>query len=158
MEWRLSRKVVPVGAVFLWVSGILLTPTSDGGVYIIELQVVDDDGDTDSETEEIEVGHVLSEAIINHGPNPVPSEGCIFWFNLPNDTRNALLRIYDVDGRPLFEVSIEPNQRRYPTLGRWEPRGTNGDKLGSGLYVYRLKVEHGGSITWSDIHKLVIDR
>jgi len=33
-----------------------------------------------------------------------------------------------------------------------------GDKLGSGPYMYRLKVEHGGSVSWSDIGKLVVDR
>lgn len=103
-------------------------------------------------------GTIPSANIVNHGPNPVPSEGCIFWFDLPSDAQSALLRVYDVDGRPLVEAEIDPNQARYPTVGRWEPRDANGNKLGSGLYMYRLKVERGGSVTWSDIHKLVVDR
>jgi len=132
---------------------------SDGGLYAVELQVVDDSGETHSSTKEIQIGHVLSEDLINHGPNPVPPEGCIFWLDLPDDASEATLKVYDLDGKPLYEADIDPNRGRHPTTGRWETRDANGHKLGSGFYMYKLKVEHtDGSVTWSDIHKMVIDR
>ena len=104
-------------------------------------------------------GTVPLTAVLNHGPNPVPSEGCIFWFDLPDDTQSALLRIYDVVGRPLFETEIAPDQNRYPSFGRWKPKDVNDHKLGSGFYMYRLKIKRlDGSLNWSGIHKMVIDR
>jgi len=132
---------------------------SQGGAYTVELKVIDDGGLTDSTTEEIEIGSVSPEALINHGPNPVPPEGCIFWLDLPDDASEATLKVYDVDGRPLDEANISSAQGRYPTTGRWQPRDANGHKLGSGYYMYRLKVDHtDGSITWSDIQKMVVER
>ncbi|MBS3788188.1 hypothetical protein KGY79_08360 [Candidatus Bipolaricaulota bacterium] len=132
---------------------------SQGGAYRVELKIVDEYDVTDSTTEEIKIGSVSPEALINHGPNPVPSEGCIFWLDLPDDASGATLKVYDVDGRPLAEADIGSGQGRHPTTGRWQPRDANGHKLGSGFYMYKLKVEHtDGSVTWSDIQKMVVDR
>ena len=60
------------------------------------------------------VGTVPEEAVINHGPNPVPPEGCIFWLNLPDDAVEATLKIFDVDGALL--VGIPPVSYTHLTL------------------------------------------
>ncbi|MCF7890161.1 cadherin domain-containing protein [Candidatus Bipolaricaulota bacterium] len=104
-------------------------------------------------------GTLPGEDLINHGPNPVPDEGCDFWLDLPEEASGATLRIYDVDGKPLYEVDLDANQSRYPSTGRWNPQDENGSKLDTGVYIYRVRVKgDNGSDRWSEVHRLVLDR
>lgn len=82
------------------------------------------------------LGVVPTGAVISHGPNPVPPEGCIFWLNLPENAVMATLKIFAVDGAELVSVPLDPKADRYPETGRWIPRDTQGRPLGSGLYLY----------------------
>ena len=104
-------------------------------------------------------GSIEGERMINHGPNPVPEEGCIFWLDLPDTATGATLTIYGIDGKPLYRANLDEDQLRYPSAGRWKPRDRIGQKLGSGVYLYRLKVKNGrGSSISTETHKLAIDR
>ncbi len=77
-------------------------------------------------------------AAVNHGPNPVPAEGCVFWFNLPDGARSAKLLIYNVVGRLVAEIPLDPATTRHPPTGRWRPVDKNGIPLANGPYVYVL--------------------
>jgi len=81
---------------------------------------------------------VRHEAAVNHGPNPVPAEGCVFWFNLPAGARSVKLLVYNVAGRLVAEVSLDAATTRYPAAGRWRPVDKNGIPFANGPYVYVL--------------------
>ena len=96
---------------------------------------------------------------INHGPNPVPPEGCIFWLNLPDDAVEATLKIFDVDGALLVSIPLDPTADRYPETGRWTPQDAQGRLLGTGLYLYLVEIVHAdGTVTRSPVQKIVIQR
>ena len=104
-------------------------------------------------------GFVPAFHFVNHGPNPVPSEGCIFWLNLPDDVVEATLKIFDVDGAELVNILLDPTADRYPAAGRWIPEDAQGRLLGTGLYLYLVEMEHAdGTVTYSKAQKMVIQR
>ncbi|MFB6290592.1 MAG: PKD domain-containing protein [Candidatus Bipolaricaulia bacterium] len=129
------------------------------GTYSVGLQVVDAGGNTDSTTRDVNVDKYASNSVVTNGPNPVGEEGCIFWIELPGDTNGGTLKIYDVAGKPIYVADLNGGQNRFPSSGRWKPKTDSGNKLGPGIYFYRLRVEDDdGSTWWSEIHKLVVDR
>ncbi|MCK4393026.1 hypothetical protein KAX17_08985 [Candidatus Bipolaricaulota bacterium] len=96
---------------------------------------------------------------VNHGPNPVPAEGCIFWLDLPDDTVDVTLKIFDIDGAELVSILLDPTADRYPAAGRWLPEDDLGRLLGTGLYLYLVEIEHtDGIVTCSPVQKMVIQR
>ena len=104
-------------------------------------------------------GVVHPSQFINHGPNPVSPEGCIFWLDLPDDTVDATLKIFDIDGALLVSIPLDPMADRYPETGRWIPKDDQGRLLGTGLYLYLVEIEHtDGNVTCSPIQKMVIQR
>ena len=74
-------------------------------------------------------------------PNPVGNDGGIFFYNLPSGTREARIVIFDITGRPLIEIPLDVNGRRYPATGRWNPVDKNGIPLANGPYIYVLIVD-----------------
>jgi len=106
-----------------------------------------------------ETGIIPPDKMINHGPNPVPAEGCIFWLNLPDDTADATLKIFDIDGATLVSLPVDATDDRYPAAGRWLPEDDQGRLLGTGLYLYLVMIEHtDGTVTYSKAQKMVIQR
>ncbi len=102
---------------------------------------------------------LLGVELISYGPNPVLSQGCVFWLNLPDDTLGATLKIFDIDGAELLGICLDPSVDRYPQTGRWLPQDDQGRLLGSGLYLYVVEIKHtDGATTYSFIHKMVIGR
>lgn len=104
-------------------------------------------------------GTIPSAKVVNHGPNPVPPEGCIFWFDLSDDTSSATLKIFDVDGVLLVSASLGSIADRYPTTGRWLPQDDQGRLLGTGLYLYIVEIEHtDGTVSYSPAQKMMIQQ
>ena len=102
---------------------------------------------------------LLGVELISYGPNPVPSQGCVFWLNLPDDTSRATINIFDINGAGLVDIPLDPVANRYPQTGRWLPQDDQGRLLGSGLYLYVVEIKHtDGATTYSFIHKMVIGR
>ena len=96
---------------------------------------------------------------INYGPNPVPSQGCVFWLDLPDDTLGATVKIFDIDGAELLEICLDPSIDRYPQTGRWLPQDDQGRPLGTGLYLYVVEIKHtDGTTTYSPAQKMVIQQ
>lgn len=75
---------------------------------------------------------------ISVAPNPVGSDGVIFFYNLPNSVREAKIVIFNIAGSPLIEIPLDTNSRRYPAAGRWKPVDANGIPLANGPYIYVL--------------------
>jgi hypothetical protein len=92
-------------------------------------------------------------------PHPVPAAGAIFWLNLPAETVSVTLKIFAVDGRLLVSIELDPMARRYPAVDRWRLEDGQGRRLGSGLYIYLVKIVDGeGRTTVSPAQRMVIDR
>jgi squalene-hopene/tetraprenyl-beta-curcumene cyclase len=72
------------------------------------------------------------------GPNPVGADGCAFFYILPDGVRRAVVLIFDVTGRKVAEISLDPTAARYPATGRWYPVNVHGVPLANGPYVYVL--------------------
>ncbi len=94
--------------------------------------------------------------VVVHGPNPVPEEGCIFWFDLPEDSDGAKLILYNHEGREVFTEELSPGQERFPGSGRWEPISKGGEVLPEGFYLYRVKIVKPEGVSWSEVGRMVI--
>ena len=77
-------------------------------------------------------------ATVNIGPNPVPSSGCVFWFSIPDYSASASLKVFNIAGRLMFEAALEPNLKRFPSIGTWNPVDQDEVPLANGPYVYVL--------------------
>ena len=131
------------------------------GEYKVKILVEDPGGLTaEGVSDTFTINNVLLDiTLITHGPNPIPSQGCVFWLNLPDDTLAATLNIFDIDGAGLVDIPVDPTANRYPQTGRWLPQDDQGRLLGSGLYLYVVEIKHtDGTTTYSSIHKMVINR
>jgi len=131
------------------------------GEYKVKIVVEDPAGLTAKQTSDsFTINNVLLDiTLITHGPNPVPAEGCIFWLNLPDDTLDATITMFDIDGAGLVDILLDPVASRYPLTGRWLPQDEKGRLLGTGLYLYVVKIEHtDGTTTYSPVHKMVIEQ
>ncbi|MCF7890548.1 lamin tail domain-containing protein [Candidatus Bipolaricaulota bacterium] len=95
--------------------------------------------------------------LVVHGPNPVSEDGCIFWFDLPEEAKGGKLRIYAVDGKLLYETEISEDQRRFPVDDRWKPADIHANQLNKGLYFYRLIVNYPGETHWTEVKKLTLE-
>jgi len=128
-----------------------------GGIYTVQVTVTDDAGASNTTEKQIEVTNCTD--FINFGPNPVTSDGCVFWLCLPDATTSATLEIFDVDGALLVSIPLDPLADRYPAAGRWIPEDDQGRLLGTGLYLYVVEIEHAdGTTTFSPAQKMVIKR
>ena len=104
------------------------------------------------------------DAIASAGPEPPPStdEPTIvlsenpvavtarFAYTVPDGTTSATLRIYDVAGRLLYEVPVDPAGRSVS----WNLRTERGESVASGLYLCVLTTDRGVS----EVGRLVIAR
>ena len=76
--------------------------------------------------------------LVTLGPNPVRSDGCIFWFGLPEGVSQAKLMLFNIMGRLVFETPIEVGVSRFPSTGSWNPVDQDGIPLANGPYIYIL--------------------
>ena len=78
-------------------------------------------------------------------PNPFNSSTTIMFDIEKNaDGKQVVLAIYDICGnriRTMIESTLEPGRHRIV----WDGRDENGVKVASGIYLYNLETENGGS-------------
>jgi hypothetical protein len=102
--------------------------------------------------EKLELTHVLNY------PNPFTTR-TQFWFehNKPGQDLQVRLQIFTLSGRVIKMI-----QKTINTLGNrsseleWDGRDEYGDKIGKGVYFYKLSVTAPGSLRREKIEKLVI--
>jgi len=113
--------------------------TSDltGGEYWLKLVAADRDG---AVSEAINGPFVITsfEGAIAIGPNPVTSEGAVFFYSLAEGISSARLAIFSMSGRLVFESHLDVTSTRFPVAGVWDPVNQSGIPLANGPYVYVL--------------------
>lgn len=83
--------------------------------------------------------HVLASSLAC-GPNPISAEGAVFFYTLAQASDEAVLKIYALTGRLVFEVELDASGSRFPAYGRWSPVGQDGEPLVDGPYLAVLIV------------------
>ena len=95
--------------------------------------------------------------ILNY-PNPF-TENTAFYFehNHPGTTLNVLIQVFTISGKLVKTI-----QRQMQTDGfragpiHWNGRDDFGDKIGKGVYLYKIKIRSGEGESAEKIQKLVI--
>ncbi|HKC36797.1 MAG TPA: type IX secretion system sortase PorU [Chitinophagaceae bacterium] len=112
--------------------------------FILEFSVMNDD--------ELVIDHVLNY------PNPFTTK-TQFWFehNKPGQDLVVQIHIFSLAGRVVkkIEKTINTNGNRSCEV-EWDGKDDFGDKIGRGVYIYRIKVFCSGSKPKTVIEKLVI--
>jgi hypothetical protein len=112
--------------------------------YLLECRVV--------KKTELALKHVL-----NH-PNPFTTQ-TRFWFehNRPGEDLQVTLQVMTVTGRVVRQIrqTIRTEGNRSDEIG-WDGRDDSGDRLGRGVYLYRLRVATADGQSAEKFEKLVI--
>lgn len=105
-----------------------------------------------AESTKMELSHVLNY------PNPFTTKTNFFFeHNLTCQTLKVDLRIFNVSGKIIKTISQYVNCDGYRLDGvEWDGRDEYGDRLGKGVYLYRLKVSSLNGQSAEKIEKLVI--
>lgn len=130
----------------------------DDGTYGFKLKA----WDTQNNPSEVEISFVIKEGImladVSNYPNPFQGE-TRFSFVHGDKTENLSVRIevYDMMGRCVADI----NQQTAATGGVvpplvWDGRGSHGQRLKAGIYVYRLSVTDSQGKTRTVSKRLVI--
>jgi hypothetical protein len=102
--------------------------------------------------EKLELAHVLNY------PNPFTTRTSFFFeHNQPTETFDILVHIFTISGKLVKTIQstqfLEGN-RSYPI--DWDGRDDFGDKIGKGVYLYRLTVRNSQGETAEKIEKIAI--
>lgn len=112
--------------------------------YIIDFNVANDD--------ELQINHVLNY------PNPFTTNTS-FWFehNKPGQDLRVRVEIFTLTGRIInvLQKTINTPGNRSSEV-QWDGKDEFGNKVGRGVYLYRLSVTASGLKTKSKIEKLVV--
>jgi flagellar hook assembly protein FlgD len=102
--------------------------------------------------EDLVINHVLNY------PNPFTTK-TQFWFehNKPGQDLFVQIHIYSLTGRVIKSIKktiISPGNRSCEL--EWDGKDEFGDKVGRGVYLYRIKIQTAGSKPRSVTEKLVV--
>lgn len=110
-----------------------------GTTYYYVITAISEDNEETPYSREVSATPLgVFEGAITVGPNPVGADGCAFFYELPEGVRQAVVLIFDVAGRKVAEINVDPAARRYPPTGRWAPLDAAGVPLANGPYIYVL--------------------
>lgn len=94
-------------------------------------------------------------------PNPFTTRtSFLFEHNQPGETFDILVHIYTVSGKLVKTITHPPLFLEGTRCDRdiivWDGRDEYGDKIGKGVYVYRLTVRNSQGKTAEKIEKIAI--
>ena len=95
--------------------------------------------------------------VLNY-PNPfTTSTNFMFEQNRPGDNFDVTIQIFTVSGKIVKTIheNISPEGYRVDNI-HWDGRDEFGDKIGKGVYVYKLSIKGSDGFTASKFEKLVI--
>ena len=97
-------------------------------------------------------------ALHSHVPYPNPSVGPVDIVCEANATVDEVqMWVYDLAGRPVYEATqVVGGQSRF--VVSWDGRDLEGDALGNGVYLYRLRVRGATGAARSDVGRIVFMR
>jgi hypothetical protein len=140
--------------------------TSRDSTYTLRIEAKDGSG---NEMEPYEVSfRVQTEQVIRDVypyPNPM-SERTTFAFRVEGgrteQLRNFRLRIYTVAGRLIRELTARDLETGALRVGwnllPWDGRDEDGDRVATGVYLYRVSVEGGDGTFTGDVEKVAVIR
>ncbi len=114
--------------------------------YILEFNVVND--------EELQLDHVLNY------PNPFSTKTA-FWFehNKPGEELNVRVDIFSIAGRQIKTLVKAINTEGNRSMEvEWDGRDEYGERVGRGVYIYRLNVQTRDGKKATKLQRLVIIR
>jgi hypothetical protein len=110
-----------------------------------------------SKSAELALSHILNY------PNPFTTY-TEFWFehNRPGENLDVQIQVFTISGRLIKTINTMVNTmgfrvdaKQSPDL-QWNGRDDYGDRIGRGVYVYRLKVRAEDGSSANEFEKLVI--
>lgn len=135
-------------------------PTLAPGAYTLKLRAWDVLNNPGEKTLSFVVGdgeRLRIQRVLNY-PNPFSSR-TNFWFehNAPGQLLSISVEVMTVTGRIVRSLQVQTSSEGnfYRDL-EWDGRDEQGDRLGRGTYLYRLRVRCAGKGEASELGKLVI--
>jgi hypothetical protein len=135
-------------------------PKLDNGVHFLKIKV----WDVANNSSEIIVEFVVQQRealqisrVLNY-PNPFTSK-TNFWFehNQPNSNLKVLINIFSITGKLVHQI-----QKNISTIGNsvndieWDGKDRNSEKLGRGVYIYRIIVTNSAGLKAEATQKLYL--
>ncbi|NQY11361.1 MAG: type IX secretion system sortase PorU [Flavobacteriales bacterium] len=132
----------------------------DEGKHTLTIKVWDVQNNSSSATtefvvansEEMEISHVLNY------PNPFTTNTSFFFeHNQPQNQLEVQIQIFSLAGNLVRTINQYVTTSGYRSEGiSWDGLNEYGEKLGRGVYMYRLKVDDGDGLTADKYERLVI--
>ncbi|MBO4907519.1 MAG: type IX secretion system sortase PorU [Bacteroidaceae bacterium] len=136
-------------------------PTLTAGTHSLLFRAWDMLNNTSSTTLNFVVDPSLKTSILNLAATNSPATTYtqfVISYDRPGSICNFTLDIFDFTGRLLWQQSLEgSNQNGIYTIG-WDLTTAGGKALGSGIYLYRVRVSCDESEETSETKKIVINR
>lgn len=127
------------------------------GSYTVKLTVTDNVGAQDTATKTITVSEggpgPLEQASVHNFPNP-SSVSTTFKYKLPSGATSAVLRIFNVTGRLVFQQELDVNRTEF----RWDLVDGGKKPLPNGPYYYFVAAHLDGRVVRSPLERFVIQR
>jgi 5-hydroxyisourate hydrolase-like protein (transthyretin family) len=105
-----------------------------------------------AESSELALNHVLNY------PNPFTTNTSFFFeHNRPCDALDVQVQVFTVSGKLIKTINETVTCEGFRSDSiRWDGRDDFGDRIGRGVYVYRLKIRDTGGSTAEKFEKLVV--
>ncbi|MBL7085719.1 MAG: T9SS type A sorting domain-containing protein, partial [Candidatus Cloacimonetes bacterium] len=98
---------------------------------------------------------IPNKLLINY-PNPFRTSTTIC-FSIPRGTKKAKIRIYNIKGQLVKQLSIFNSQLNWEQSSiEWDGKDENGRKLSSGIYFYKLSASGGNADNQTEVVKKMI--
>lgn len=129
------------------------------GSFTVRLTATDDGGMTDTATKTITVGVVgpgpqpQVRVSVHNFPNP-PSASTTFRYKLPEGAQSAMLRVFDITGRLVFQQELDVNRTEFS----WDLTGGDKKPLPNGPYYYFIAARLDGRVVRSPVERFAIQR
>ncbi|MFH2143017.1 MAG: type IX secretion system sortase PorU, partial [Bacteroidota bacterium] len=132
----------------------------DKGIHYIKLKVWDVYNNSSDETIEFIVAE-SSELALNHifnYPNPFTTNTSFYFdHNFPNSDLEVLIQVFTITGKLVKTIEAVVNSEGFRSNPiQWDGLDDYGDKIGRGLYMYRIKVRSPNGNILDKFEKLVI--
>ncbi|PEN06245.1 hypothetical protein CRI93_10500 [Longimonas halophila] len=142
---------------------VLYEPDFSGrdSTYTIRVEAEDASGNELAEPYQTHVRVEQDQTIAALYPYPNPMvEHTQFAYRVQGGTpppRNVRLRIYTVSGRLVRELQDSPNAIGWNQF-RWNGRDADGDRVATGVYLYRVRMDTENGTHEGDVGKVVVIR
>ncbi len=142
---------------------VLYEPDFSGrdSTYTIRVEAADASGNELAEPYQTHVRVEQDQTIAALYPYPNPMvEHTQFAYRVQGGTtppRNVRLRIYTVSGRLVRELQDSPNAIGWNQF-RWNGRDADGDRVATGVYLYRVRMDTENGTHEGDVGKVVVIR